>query len=96
MSKHTPGPWIIGDTYTKEGDKIQVEAFDEIGNRSLQVLIRCEDVEANAHLIAATPELLEALQEMDKAYHSENLYHPEAIAKMRAAIAKALNKPITE
>lgn len=56
-----------------------------------------EEMKANAHLIAAAPELLEALQRLLK-YHDdfygieqdEDPEHPLAVAK--AAIAKALGQ----
>ncbi|EKL0657274.1 hypothetical protein ACF0C8_10115 [Pseudomonas aeruginosa] len=63
MSKHTPGPWFINghERYTK-----YVEA--RIGGGWVQEVAACgptenpEQQEANARLIAAAPELLEALQ----------------------------------
>lgn len=56
-TKHTPAPW------RHEPSIPQVEAFYPNGNRSLQVIISCQNdkYEANANLIAAAPELLEAL-----------------------------------
>lgn len=66
MSKHTPGPWkqgtrgpngcpIIG---TEKG--LMVCMLAHSANESGQK----EQAEANAHLIAAAPELLEALEEL--------------------------------
>jgi len=57
--KHTPGPWILGQSYTNdyairepEGECVAVTCS----------LLDGED-EANARLIAASPELLEVLKE---------------------------------
>lgn len=54
---HTKEPW----RYCSVID--QVEAFEESGNRSLQVKISCMEVEkeANANLIAAAPKMLKVL-----------------------------------
>jgi hypothetical protein len=64
-TKHTPGPWRVGKQWS-------VVADSEIGTHSDQQnreyyggALVCESVrtEANARLIAAAPELLEALKE---------------------------------
>jgi len=65
-TKHTPGPWRAGKQWS-------VVADSEIGTHSDQEnreyyggALVCESVrtEANARLIAAAPELLEALRDM--------------------------------
>lgn len=71
MSKqsHTPGPWFVNgrESYTK-----YVEA--RIGGGLLQEVAACgpteqqEQQEANARLIAAAPDLLEALENLMAAY----------------------------
>lgn len=63
---HTPGPWNIGKypindyayaVYGKDNSKIaQLEKFDQQYQ---------EEEEANANLIAAAPELLEALSDLE-------------------------------
>lgn len=64
MSKHTPGPWVV------DGDVIR---GDQQRNGSISVASMLdvsypygrragESKHANAHLIAAAPELLEALE----------------------------------
>src|SRR3990167_2358217 len=54
MTQHTPGPW------THEGQGyIKSESADAAGSR---VCIIQRNVEANARLIAAAPDLLEALR----------------------------------
>lgn len=56
MSKHTPGPWII---WPDMNGRLQVGSST---NYSVAEMWRTplEGQEANAHLIAAAPELLEA------------------------------------
>jgi hypothetical protein len=98
MSGYTPGPW-----HTKrEGlSTIYVEA--NIGGGWVQEVAACgptetaDQKEANARLIAAAPELLEALERIAVLYEKDtdadnyeqaaNAYEMRCIA--RAAIAKA-------
>lgn len=66
-NKHTPGPWFVTGKLTK-----YVEA--RIGGGLVQEVAACgptaadngygDQQEANAHLIAAAPDLLEALDKM--------------------------------
>lgn len=60
-SKHTPGPWMVGETLRAEslavigdGDSVVCEFPCRLGAA----------VDADARLIAAAPELLEALEEL--------------------------------
>ena len=66
MNKHTPGPWEYGE---QEGEYVIWNP--DIGT----IATTCADMadqEANAALIAAAPELLEALQGlMDAFIHTE-------------------------
>lgn len=96
MSKHTPGPWFVNghEHYTK-----YVEA--RIGGGLLQEVAACgptekqEQQEANARLIAAAPELLEALQHIEEYWNRDSneqamtdaLWH--IIETAQATIAKA-------
>jgi len=96
---HTPGPWHGRNN----PDFRSREVFDPNGWRvaDCRTTKNYEEEEANARLIAAAPELLEAL---DLTLHSlENWmaiadeedrrdYDDEAVAKARAAIAKAGGK----
>ncbi len=90
MSKHTPGPWFA----KREGfSTVYVEA--RIGGGWVQEVAACgpteagqEQQEANARLIAAAPELLEALQSvLNSCLDSQGL--ADAYKQARAAIAKA-------
>jgi hypothetical protein len=92
MSKHTPGPWTqdkYGDVTDASGQTIRVEGVALTGRST-------EESRANARLIAAAPELLEALQAMVKEFgfdvvHPQGLVHdePHAIRSAIKAIAKA-------
>lgn len=89
--KHTPGPWFITGSMTK-----YVEA--RIPGRMIQEVAACgptaaddgygEQQMANAHLIAAAPDLLEALDLMVST-HEEGGWPTATITIARAAIRKA-------
>lgn len=97
MSKgHTPGPWnnYQGDdiycVYAESGKKIcSIEPVDIVGWNA----VHREEADANEALIAAAPELLEALSELadlvDAILSGE--YEPDSFTTQpaRAAIAKA-------
>ena len=104
MSKHTPGPWAA----ESEGSIVAVESGRDAG-RVIVELARADGrsvggtkamdaaMEANARLIAAAPELLEALQALEwavdgVAYIQEE--YAEQVAKARAAIAKATGSTV--
>lgn len=78
MSKHTPGPWIQSRECSND-----VEAPDT-GH-----VATCE-VQADACLIAAAPDLLEALQDYVRDFgDNEDGDSQRMAAKANAAIAKA-------
>ncbi len=97
MSKHTPGPWrvVFGNRLGIHGPK------DEIGWPKPIVynagLCTDEEAQANAQLIAAAPELLEALEDAWKEMAGWSWTgsadrkgpYDEHRARIRAAIAKA-------
>ena len=94
----TPGPWRVSE---KRGDLIDIRHNDNgIGAISLNlahVVARqswLKEAEANARLIAAAPELLEALQKMvSKAYKQNwNDAYPEELQSAQSAINKALGE----
>ena len=98
-SKHTPGPWsYIGDDETG-GIKFAEVAAGEIGTRAHRSVAWCIGVDerrldaatkANARLIAAAPDLLEALQEIVSQDIAELALDPDWPRRIaRAAIAKA-------
>lgn len=100
MSKHTPGPWFITGRMTKYVEaRIGEGLIQEIAG-VVPTAADCgygETQEANASLIAAAPDLLEALENStsDLFYQIEMRHGAEAASKYpsiieaRSAIAKA-------
>ena len=84
-TKHTPGPWQIEPEFPFEVHKGHSIAV-------VKEMVLCEDESlANAALISAAPDLLEALEAF-RAIDAFEGWHPkyrEAIEKAEAAIAKA-------
>ena len=78
MSGHTKGPWKAYET--------EVYFANNAGGLSVA---GCPDAEANARLIAAAPELLEAPEEMLVNYADCLPGESPKIDKARAAIDKA-------
>lgn len=100
MSKHTPGPWVVNDFCTEGGADTAVwtshdphfaKSICECHFNTMREIERGEtgchqlEAEANAKLIAAAPDLLEALREIVSNWDGE----PEDMAAANAAIAKA-------
>lgn len=108
-TKHTPGPWLLRTTPTSAGLCHIVSAADWRGafiygdgiRKGVDdALPKAQELAANARLIAAAPDLLEALQEMvagdaEAIEDAKRLGVPfpdemlAAYHKARAAIAKA-------
>ena len=67
--KHTPGPWAVSATRTHVLRDHPRETICSVfgGHESMGRHVTSETQEANAHLIAAAPELLDALRGMQKA-----------------------------
>ena len=77
MSKHTPGPWVVS---RDSGLNIYITQPSELPGRrpGYYAEVRrftpdTEQVEANARLIAAAPEMLEALEMVRAALDPDNL-----------------------
>ncbi len=89
MRKFTPGPWIVGAT---DPNTAGIEIVSEGRPYICLVLPGAVDdrTEANARLIAAAPELLEALTEIVAAADGDGWKQLDAtFAAARAAITKA-------
>ena len=89
-TQHIPGPWRVtahgGGEYTVEAHTETVAtSVDETGEECAWA----EHTEANARLIAAAPDLLEALQASLKLIELSVPFEGEVTRKARAAIAKA-------
>lgn len=83
-SKHTPGPWKVLDN-NPEVLPIVCKGFDTIAHiRDAGVWADYFEVEANAHLVAAAPDLLEACT-----LALEFVTHEGLSARLVAAIDKA-------
>ena len=103
MSAHTPGPWaavdpphsIVVRTESPTKSKFGADRNAAIGGFYRSDPEKLAEAMANARLIAAAPELLDALQALVSAtervsvgdYSEET--HDMAVSKARAAIAKA-------
>lgn len=109
--KITPGPWILGESL--EAFVYALRTGNDVNRMSLQVQggytdtgkTTREELDANARLIAAAPDLLSALESLltaHKAYHvaaqaevigtttAEMLFEKDSLViEARAAIAKA-------
>ena len=95
---HTPGPWVVGYGYadcimveqvTKEDfEPIAMIEFDELGTTPTLTQ------EANARLIAAAPELLEALRDLER-FVSESVTTASDLHEVRLA-RKALAQATAE
>lgn len=86
MSKHTPGPWSVDEPHQvwaeSAGEYVAITQVEE-----WETLPR-DQVEANARLIAAAPDLLEALKAFANEIVPNNPNDPLWV-NARAAIAKA-------
>lgn len=89
VSKHTPGPWMF--YATNAGCDIYERLSMGKGECVAHVVGGVRGFEANAALIAAAPELLEALKVLVDRSLISNLepYLIEPIRKAKEAIAKA-------
>jgi len=94
MSKHTPGPWAVNPF------RATVDAGSEDGPLPISMMLwptdkRSEaETEANARLISAAPELLEALEDLIAEQNGPPLIRDAArwqavMDKAAVAIAKA-------
>jgi hypothetical protein len=101
--KHTPGPWTsLTDT---DRETIVSEHVNAYGNFIVTIVTRgdermTEEDRANARLIAAAPELLEALEYASELIKTARQYFPKSIRNHHkfnlentcATIGKAISK----
>lgn len=100
MSAHTPGPWILGNEDEQCCDvecgggrtSVSLNRFDSLMRDEFHIS-RAEML-ANAHLIAAAPELLEALRELLALGQQESIEDGELEAAQKAA-RDAIKKAVT-
>lgn len=85
-TQHTPGPWRIhGVTKTTILNEEGKEIYDGANYQN-----NFEEAKANAKLIAAAPELLEALKNLVE-YLGEDWQHDQFLINAQEAINKATN-----
>jgi hypothetical protein len=91
MSKHTPGPWVFT---TERGDNV-IRGGGKTLMNDTQYYPYCPDDDADWHLIASAPDLLQALRGMCSVWASvcnSRGWEPDHISEYsnaRAAIARA-------
>ena len=97
MSKHTPGPWeYVRETEYMGGYPCNVSHKVKVGQELLTVGCHGygwgepeKEIEANAHLVAAAPELYEACKEFVRKCECGEARSHRIYAQMKAALAKA-------
>lgn len=90
-AKHTPGPWLILGSIIVGADTKQICALWPLDDSGTPIQSEATD-DANARLIAAAPELLEALQCLLADAYDQGMSDGDAsIDLAKAALAKALN-----
>ena len=88
-AQHTPGPWSI---YFNSQDDLVIRKMFPDGQESHSIA-RCHSGAANARLIAAAPELLEALQRLSAQCERLRMawqLESDAERNARVVIAKAI------
>ena len=87
MSKHTPGPWAI---YVNAPSDIVIRKMSKDGYE-LCAIARVSSGYANARLIAAAPELLEALARLEFAAQCRDntMGDPSRLIQVKAELASA-------
>jgi hypothetical protein len=90
MTKHTQGQWIVAPSSNKGNGSAWRDIHSTGGPFSPSYV--GEALEQDAQLIAAAPDLLEALQQLVDSDPVDAVRNPElAFRKAREAIAKATN-----
>lgn len=92
--KGTPGPWVAHDDEESMATSVIMNDFGDILCVVGTYMTSFEEDYANANLIAAAPELLEALQRMVSKSHKQNWNdaYPEELQSAQAAINKAMGE----
>lgn len=96
-ARHTPGPWSIGDENNACCDVLLGTehnltcSMDRRDNNTCAEVISRAEMLANAHLIAAAPDMLEALKDSREALRRAGT--AGELMVVNAAIAKATGEP---
>lgn len=98
-TKHTPGPWHVGYDVSKCAVYMKPVSEGWLVRDQIAKFDRSEEGMANARLIAAAPDLVEALTEIIERYRTaiicggtDEEYADIAVAKYRAALRRALGR----
>ena len=96
MRKFTPGPWKAKQT--RGNNRFEFTLFKMVGDFPGQLAViefaSCEEAEANAHLIAAAPELLEACKDARKWFEDFIECKPRPDEQSAVNMQKALQDTI--
>lgn len=89
-AKHTKGPWEV-DSVPLELGSGEFLTVQTVGDGP-HIAFVFSDMEADAHLIAAAPDLLAACQALLKEYEPGCIGEHDVVRRAKAAIAKAEGK----
>ena len=95
VRQHTPGPWVADKVTPRVLDGDPYWRVGVVDGTCLYVGCGDEHDEADAHLIAAAPDLLDALRDLEamaERYRQPGAPIPDAQKKARAAITKAVGR----
>jgi hypothetical protein len=96
-SAHTPGPWAICERAPNDQWYVGSTIFSiPLNKRVADISELNADCEANARLIAAAPDMLEALQLLMTAIDGGHAPQLDIWDNARAAIAKATAEAVEE
>jgi len=99
MNTHTKGPWHVEYELDENREKTDVIFVAHVETECdmtaiahlYNILGTDEENKANAYLIAAAPEMLEALKMFDALNSSDNYYHWDELSEKVTAILQKLN-----
>lgn len=92
MTKHTPGPWVVAEDVFNDRPEIRDRDGRLIAVVMAHYPMSATTQSANARLIAAAPELLEALKWLNAEFDDDFggvLFTRNDFERVRKAIAKA-------
>lgn len=95
MSNHTPGPWTLNENNNWKTNPFSITVrkpgvhSTTIVNIPTRMTIPSQEQQANARLVSAAPDLLEALQNMPQGLMTTDEDWMRWIETARAAIDKA-------
>jgi predicted RNA binding protein with dsRBD fold (UPF0201 family) len=80
---HTPGPWTVSHDNEQASDIAYIRAgnavFSQFDQEIAVCFPACEQVEANARLMAASPQMLQALEYAQEILNLARQYFPKSI-----------------